>query len=383
LSFGIGFVHQAWTDVVHYSQSDHSPQAQGQALVDTVVQTAQDNVGKDPAQQQEAWLNAVVPINKLAKSTADTVKALAHGDSYAAGQSAVGVVGNGAVIALAIASVVVPVLAEPALAMDAVDVSEDWGLAQFARGACGDSFDGQTLVAMADGRTEPIKDIQIGDEVLATDPSTGKTTVRQVTALHLNEDTDLADLAVITADGSAAILHTTQHHLFWDDTRGTWIEAINLQPGDRLHTLDGQTETITAVRPTTRPHPMYNLTVDTDHTYYVVAGTTPVLVHNCGGNAMSSAIGDDSFLTKAAQQAGRNQRVQQEMDGLFSQLNEGNMDPGLGTKSLSGTDVSYARGRNGARLFFRNVDGGIQIVGKADKGNESAVIRRLTELYGK
>jgi hypothetical protein len=127
---------------------------------------------------------------------------------------------------------------------------------------------------------------------------------------------------------------------------------------------------------------MLDLTVANVHTYYVLAGNTPVLVHNCGGNAMSSAIGDDSFLTKAAQQAGRNQRVQQEMDGLFGQLSEGNMNPGLGTKSLSGTDVSYARGRNGARLFFRNTDSGIQIVGKADKGNESAVIRRLTELYG-
>ncbi|MEN3614291.1 hypothetical protein AAH979_32675 [Plantactinospora sp. ZYX-F-223] len=27
----------------------------------------------------------------------------------------------------------------------------------------------------------------------------------------------------------------------------------------------------------------YNLTVDDIHTYYVLAGTTPVLVHNCGG----------------------------------------------------------------------------------------------------
>jgi hypothetical protein len=59
------------------------------------------------------------------------------------------------------------------------------------------------------------------------------------------------------------------------------------------------------------------------------------------------------------------------------------MNPGIGTKSLGGTDVLYARGANGARLFFRNIDGGIQIVGKADKGNESAVINRLLELYGR
>jgi hypothetical protein len=98
---------------------------------------------------------------------------------------------------------------------------------------------------------------------------------------------------------------------------------------------------------------------------------------------MSSTVGEDAFLTKAAQQAGRNERVQQEMDSLARQLREGNMNPGLGSKSLPGTDVSYARGRNGARLFFRNVDGGIQIVGKADKGNETAVINRLKDLYGR
>jgi RHS repeat-associated protein len=98
---------------------------------------------------------------------------------------------------------------------------------------------------------------------------------------------------------------------------------------------------------------------------------------------VSSTIGDDPILTKAAQQAGRNQRVQQEMDDLFSQLSQGNMNPGMGNKVVPGTDVHYARGRNGARLFFRNANGGIQVVGKADKGNESAVIRRLAEIYGR
>src|SRR4051794_18880612 len=50
---------------------------------------------------------------------------------------------------------------------------------------------------------------------------------------------------------------------------------------------------------------------------------------------------------------------------------------------IEGTVVLYARGANGARLSFRNVDGGIQIVGNADKGNESAVISRLLDLYGR
>ena len=34
------------------------------------------------------------------------------------------------------------------------------------------SFDPDTPVAMADGSTKPIKDVQLGDKVTATDPST-------------------------------------------------------------------------------------------------------------------------------------------------------------------------------------------------------------------
>jgi hypothetical protein len=61
---------------------------------------------------------------------------------------------------------------------------------------------------------------------------------------------------------------------------------------------------------------VYNFTVDGVHTYYVVAGATPVPVHNSQCVAMSSAIGDDAFLTKAAEQAGRKLRLQKEMGHL-------------------------------------------------------------------
>jgi hypothetical protein len=71
------------------------------------------------------------------------------------------------------------------------------------------------------------------------------------------------------------------------------------------------------------------------------------------------------------------------MDTLQEQLAAGNMNPGIGTKSLAGTGISYARGANGARLFFRNVADGIQIVAKASKANESRVINRLMQLYGR
>ena len=185
------------------------------------------------------------------------------------------------------------------------------------------------------------------------------------------------------ATGSKAIISTAEH-LYWDTTTHAWTKADNLDIGDQLNTPSNGHVTVVATRHYTSTQVTYNLTVNNVHTYYVVAGDTPVLVHNTAGRgpAMSSAIGDDSMLVKAAEKAGKNQSVQREMDNLFAQLPDGNMNPGIGTKSLAGTDVSYARGANGARLFFRNVDGGIQIVAKADKSNESQVIARLMQLYG-
>ncbi|MCG6495518.1 hypothetical protein [Kitasatospora sp. A2-31] len=98
---------------------------------------------------------------------------------------------------------------------------------------------------------------------------------------------------------------------------------------------------------------------------------------------MTSVILQDTLLTDEAQAAGKNQKVQRDLDSLFKQLAADNMNPGKGTKALTGTDISYARGQNGGRVFFRNVDGGIEIVGKSSKGNEPKVIGRLMKLYGK
>ncbi len=97
---------------------------------------------------------------------------------------------------------------------------------------------------------------------------------------------------------------------------------------------------------------------------------------------ISSCETDAEDPAVLSDQAGKNQKVQADLDSLFQQLSRGNMNPGLGSRALAGTDVTYARGRNGGRLFFRNVDGGIQIVGESDKANESKVIARLNQLYG-
>jgi len=156
---------------------------------------------------------------------------------------------------------------------------------------CTHSFDPDTPVLMDDGTRKPIKDVKIGDKVQATDPATGKTEARTVTALFLNQDTDLADVTVRTTDGAISVLHTTQHHPFWDRTRGSWIDAGQLTPGDRLSAHDNGDAIVTSVRSYTWYNTMRDLTVDSAHTYYVIAGTTPVLVHNCGEDGNPVLLG--------------------------------------------------------------------------------------------
>ncbi|MFW5420264.1 hypothetical protein J0910_26970 [Nocardiopsis sp. CNT-189] len=248
----------------------------------------------------------------------------------------------------------------------------------------GNSFLPDTRVLMADGGTLPIEDVAVGDEVLAFDPLTGEEGPREVTGTIVGSGAKtLVDVSV-GGGGGAAPLTATDGHPFWRPDGAEWIEAGELDQGMRLRSSSGAWSQVDGVEVREVPDQrVHNLTVADLHTYYVLAGSVPVLVHNaddlCG---VTSAIHDDPYLVKAAEAAGKNQRLQKEMDDLVMQFRSGNKNPGLGNKALEGTDISYLRGRNGGRVFFRNTGDGIQIVGKADKSNESKVIKRLKELYG-
>ncbi|RKR88587.1 intein/RHS repeat-associated protein [Micromonospora pisi] len=153
------------------------------------------------------------------------------------------------------------------------------------------SFAPGTKVVLANGQVKAIEEFDEGDQVLATNPATGETEARKVTDTHTNLDSDLADLTIRFADGRIEVIETTQHHPFWSQTRYAWIDAVNLQPGERLLALDKTPATVTTTRYYAGSEVMHDLTVDTDHTYYVVAGTTPVLVHNCIGTAVNKSTG--------------------------------------------------------------------------------------------
>ncbi|MFD8891686.1 polymorphic toxin-type HINT domain-containing protein [Streptomyces sp. NPDC059566] len=145
------------------------------------------------------------------------------------------------------------------------------------------SFIAGTHVLMADGTSKPIEELVEGDEVLATDPETGETSKQAVTAtIYTEDDKTYVDLTVQTPDGVKSIT-ATGHHPFWSESDHAWKDAEDLKPGESLRGDDGASVRVAAARVYEAFNETYNLTVADLHTYYVLAGETPVLVHNSGG----------------------------------------------------------------------------------------------------
>jgi hypothetical protein len=149
--------------------------------------------------------------------------------------------------------------------------------------ACNNSFDPETPVLMADGTSKRIKEIKEGDKVVAADEETGKRQGgRAVTALHANpHNGDLIDIDIDRNGDHVETIQTTFEHPFWDATIHAWVVAGALTAGHALQDTDGHAVRIRAVRHRPGAATMLNLTVNQLHTYYVLAGGTPVLVHNC------------------------------------------------------------------------------------------------------
>lgn len=170
-----------------------------------------------------------------------------------------------------------------------------------ARGGC-KCFLAGTDVLMADGRTKDIEDVQLGDKVLATDPETGETSKREVTAaIVTDDDKQFTRLTVATPAGDAS-LTATHEHPFWVVSEQEWVKAGSLEPGMSLRTDDGRTAVVKSTHQYRDHQRTYNLTIEGLHTYYVLAGETPLLVHNAGNCPQDGlphgALGEAATLSR-------------------------------------------------------------------------------------
>ncbi|QMU74868.1 hypothetical protein GXW83_02855 [Streptacidiphilus sp. PB12-B1b] len=239
--------------------------------------------------------------------------------------------------------------------------------AAIAEDALGCSFAPQTPVLMAHGKTKPIAAIKPGDKVESADPTTGKHQgPRTVQATHVNDDNDLVDLTIETAPGHASVLHTTVNHPFWDATLHTWVPAGKLIPGDALQSVASTAHPhVVSVHATPGSADRYNLTVQQLHTYYVLAGTTPILVHNTSvGCPIGTSSGDlfrsdtrdpNTIFTEGFKPLGSNMNLDEHVAGV-----SGVYTPDSGFVSTT-TNETHAISRGGNVFTIRGATGGIDV----------------------
>ena len=144
----------------------------------------------------------------------------------------------------------------------------------------GNSFSSDTEVLLANGKTIPISQVQPGDEVMAADPETGRIEPEVVTQVWIHDDSNLMNVAVTTSSGTSTI-RSTSTHLFWDLSTHAWTSAAKLDVGDQLLSSDGQLASVAGHGSLAGREDMWDLTVQSDHDFFVTVGGTGVLVHNC------------------------------------------------------------------------------------------------------
>nr|WP_082404618.1 Hint domain-containing protein [Saccharothrix sp. NRRL B-16348] len=96
---------------------------------------------------------------------------------------------------------------------------------------------------MADGSTKPIAEVEIGDKVKATDPTTGETTDRDVVAtiVHADED-DMTRLTITAGDGT---IDATYWHPVWIAAEGRFVNIGDLKPGQQLTSIGSTSPQVT------------------------------------------------------------------------------------------------------------------------------------------
>jgi RHS repeat-associated protein len=154
------------------------------------------------------------------------------------------------------------------------------------------SFVPGTLVLLADGSVREIDKLKLGDRVVALDPATGEKSAQPIVKTIIGSGSkDLVDITAVATDRAGAKhpvkVTATAGHPFYLPALDRWIDADRLTAGDKLAALAGTGEAVvTGARHYDAKARVFNLTVQRAHTYYVMAGTVPVLVHNVDENTV-------------------------------------------------------------------------------------------------
>ncbi len=133
------------------------------------------------------------------------------------------------------------------------------------------SFEENTKVTTSDGEVS-ISTIEVGDYVLAWNEADGTLGFYEVTNTFSHADEVITELII---DGEW--IETTPEHPFYTEEEG-WLPASEIEIGMHIRQADGGYELVWLKWDVYKTQEMYNLTVDTAHTYFVGEGQW--LVHN-------------------------------------------------------------------------------------------------------
>jgi len=133
-------------------------------------------------------------------------------------------------------------------------------------------FIAATEILTVDGEKN-IEDIQVGDWVMANDPTTpGDIRAKQVLQTFVREASSVVDLYI---DGE--VITVTDEHPFWVPDQG-WVAAKELHNGTVVQTENGAIVDVDRVERRQEHVKVYNFEVEGFHTYFV--SDLGILVHN-------------------------------------------------------------------------------------------------------
>lgn len=218
----------------------------------------------------------------------------------------------------------------------------------------------------------------------------GRVHGRSVSAAFVNHDSDLFEVEVVGQGGSST-LETTAGHPFWDVSRGGWVRADQLGVGDVLASADGRRVRVGGVQATPGAADRWDLSVEVDHDFFVLAGSVPVLVHNCPINPGNATNSGDEFVNLASQ--ARTTHILQGDATGGGHLWPGGVGKSPFPESWSGdrvmheisdiaTDpVAWADGTNqGTRAVLNGTRGGVDLRVVVDRGTGEIITGHPTNL---
>jgi hypothetical protein len=126
----------------------------------------------------------------------------------------------------------------------------------------------------------PIEQLKVGDVIWAANEDTAAFGFHPITELYVHTERTVWALHVV-GDTSAEVIETTDVHPWFVDGAG-WRSTAALQVGQSLVAASGERFVVEAAFPTVRRATVFNLEVDSAHTYFV--GASSLWVHNGGFN---------------------------------------------------------------------------------------------------